>query len=313
MRTFLLACALALSACGQQQSASIPGHTGATHTLAPASLPEFFDCLRERGQTIVAAHRGGPSPGFAENAIPTFENTLRQAPALLEIDIAETRDGVLVLMHDDTLERTTNGEGAVRNATLAQLQALRLEDETGRALEAHPPTLREALDWAAGRTVLELDVKRGVSYEDVVAEVRAANAADRVIFITYSVPAAIRVHRLAQELMIATTIESEADLDALERGGVDLARILAWTGIEAPNSALNVALARRGVEAMFGTLGGRNSWDHRFAASGDDRYAELAETGLQLISTDRAAAAARDLDEADGVEGYGAMQCAASP
>lgn len=313
MRAALLLCVLALTACEQQQPATIAVSTVAAPALAPANLPAFFNCLRERGQTIVAAHRGGPAPGFAENAISTFENTLRQAPALLEIDIAQTRDGVLVLMHDDTLERTTNGEGAVREATLAQLQALQLEDEAGRALEAHPPTLREALDWAGGRTILELDVKRGVSYEDVVAAVRAAGAAERVIFITYSVPAAIRVHRLAPELMISTTIEGKADLDALERGGVDLTRILAWTGIEEPNSALNVALARRGVEAMFGTLGGRNSWDNRFAASGDDQYAEFAETGLQLISTDRAAAAARDLDEADGVEGYGAMQCAAAP
>ncbi len=97
----------------------------------------FFDCLRESGQTVVAAHRGGPEPGFAENAIPTFENTLTQAPALLEIDIRETSDGALVLMHDDTLERTTTGAGAVREATLAELQALSLEDETGDVLDAH--------------------------------------------------------------------------------------------------------------------------------------------------------------------------------
>jgi glycerophosphoryl diester phosphodiesterase len=113
--------------------------------------------------------------------------------------------------------------------------------------------------------------------------------------------------------MISTSIESEVDLAELERARVDLSHILAWTGIEEPNSALNVALAQRGVEAMFGTLGGRNSWDNRFAESGDDQYAEFAETGLQLISTDRAAAAARDLDAADGVDGFGAKQCEAAP
>ncbi len=50
--------------------------------------------------------------------------------------------------------------------------------------------------------------------------------------------------------------------------GVDLTRMLAWTGTNEPNAALNVALAARGVEAMFGTLGGRESWDERFARSG---------------------------------------------
>jgi glycerophosphoryl diester phosphodiesterase len=314
MRRALLicACAVALAAC-ERQDAPQSAAPAATYTLAPENLASFFDCLREREQTVVAAHRGGPEPGFAENAIPTFENTLRQAPAMLEIDISETSDGVLVLMHDDELDRTTTGTGLVREATLAELQALQLEDETGQALDARVPTLRQALDWAAGKAVLELDVKRGVSYEDVIAEVRAANAAERVIFITYSVPAAIRVHRLAPGLMISTSIESEADLAELERARVDLSRILAWTGIEEPNSALNVALAQRGVEAMFGTLGGRNSWDNRFAESGDDQYAEFAEAGLQLISTDRTAAAARDLDAADGVDGFGAKQCEAAP
>jgi glycerophosphoryl diester phosphodiesterase len=313
MRRALLicACALALAGC-ERQSAHQSSAPSEAHTLVPADLAGFFDCLREQGQTVVAAHRGGPEPGFAENAIETFENTLRQAPAMLEIDISETSDGVLVLMHDDELDRTTTGTGLVREATLAELQALQLEDERGQALNARVPTLRQALDWAAGKAVLELDVKRGVSYEDVIAEIRAADAAARVIFITYSVPAAIRVHRLAPELMISTSIESEADLEELEDARVDLSRILAWTGIEEPNSALNVALAQRGVEAMFGTLGGRNSWDNRFAASGDDQYAEFAETGLQLISTDRTAAAARDLDAADGVDGHGAMQCEAA-
>ncbi len=311
MKRLALSCVLALAACNPA-AVQAPTQADGAQPLAPADLAAFFDCLRERGQTIVAAHRGGPEPGYAENSIETFAHTIGLAPALLEIDISQTSDDVLVLMHDDTLERTTTGEGPVDQLNLAAFQVLSLEDETGAVLDAHPPTLREALDWAAGKTILELDVKRGVSYEDVVAAVRAADAADRVIFITYSVPAAIRVHRLAPELTISTTIEREADLDALERAGVGLARILAWTGIEEPNSALNVALARRGVEAMFGTLGGRNSWDERFAESGDDQYAEFAETGLQLISTDRVAAAVGDLDAADGVEGFGAVQCAAA-
>src|SRR5690606_36039451 len=110
--------------------------------------------------------------------------------------IAETRDGVLVLMHDEDVDRTTNGSGLVRDLTLAELQALHLRDDDGRVLDARAPTFREALDWAAGRTILELDVQRGVSYEDVIAEVRAAGAENRVIFITYSDDAAARVHRL---------------------------------------------------------------------------------------------------------------------
>ncbi len=316
MKRFLLAAALTLAACDSNNSDAdreVRWNGDPTFTqqpLAPTNLPAFFDCLRERGYTVIGAHRGGPAPGFAENAIATFENTLRQAPALLEIDIGETSDGALVLMHDEELDRTTTGEGPVDQITLANFRALQLQDNDGQTLDAHPPTFREALDWAEGRTILEIDVKRGVSYEDVIAEIRAAGAQDRVVFITYSVAAAIRVHRLAPDLVLSVSIENEDDLAELERAGVDLTRVLAWTGVEEPNAALNVALIERGVEPMFGTLGNpATSWDGRFVREGDDQYAEFAETGLVLIATDRTPEAARDLDAADGVEGHAAMQC----
>lgn len=274
-------------------------------TLIPASLPAFFDCLRERGQTLVAAHRGGPEAGFAENAIPTFEHTLAQAPAWLEVDVARTRDGALVLMHDDEVNRTTDGEGRVTSLTLAELQALHLRDSDREVLDAHPNTLAEVLDWADGRTVLELDVKRSVSYEDVAGAVNQAGAMGRVVFITYSVDGAARLHRVAPEAMIYTTIRSARDVDELERRGVPLAQIVAWTGIEEPDSALNTTLAARGVEVNFGTLG---EWDRRFEREGV-QYAAFAETGVQVISTDRPAEAVADLDAHDGEEGYGALQC----
>lgn len=309
MKRLVLALACLLAACGEQSAAPPLQVLSVNGSILPANLPAFFDCLRTESQVVVSAHRGGPAPGYAENAIPTFEHTLSQGPAFLEIDIARTRDGALVLMHDDTVDRTTNGTGAVRDLTLAQFQALSLRDNDGAVLDAHPPSLREALDWASGKTVLELDVKRGVAYEDVAREVEAAGAMGRVVFVTYSVDGAARLQRVAPQAMIYTTIESEADIAEMERRRLDLTRIIAWTGTDEPNSALNIALAQRGIEVRFGTLGGSNSWDARFAQAGRDQYAAFADTGVQMIATDRPAHAARDLDANDGVDGYGARQC----
>ncbi len=309
MKRAPIALAFVLTACGQSADvARTQAPTSVSTALTPVNLPAFFDCLRTNHQTIVAAHRGGPAPGFAENAIATFEHTVSQTPAFLEVDVARTRDGALVLMHDDNVHRTSDGEGLVRDLTLAQVQALRLEDGDGEVLDGHPPTLSEALEWARGRTVLELDVKRGVAYEDVARAVREADAMGRVIFITYSIDGASRAARVAPDAMIAATIESARDLETLERRGVDLSRIVAWTGIEEPDGSLNVALAQRGVEVSFGTLG---DWDRRFAREGA-QYAAFAETGLQIISSDQPAEAVRDLDANDGVDGYGALQCVAA-
>ena len=190
--TMLLLVAWALSAASSSVRVASGQNIVVGQGLAPANLSVFFDCLRESGRTIVAAHRGGPGSGFPENAISTFENTLRQAPAVLEIDIARTRDGVLVLMHDETVDRTTTGTGRVSDLTLSQLRTFRLKDRDGLALDVRVPTLREALDWSAGRTVFELDVNDDVPFADVIAEVRAADAMDRVIVITYNDDAAVR-------------------------------------------------------------------------------------------------------------------------
>lgn len=267
----------------------------------PRSLPAYFDCLRERGFTAISAHRGGPSDGFAENAITTFEHTLGVAPGtFLEVDIAQTADGVLVLMHDDRAERTTTGTGAIAELDMAQLLTFLLEDDNGQRVDARVPTLAEALEWADGKTVLELDIKRGVRYEDVIAAVQNANAMSRVIFVTYSVDGAARLARLAPQAMIYTTISNERELDTLDRRGVDLARIVAWTGTDTPAAALVSALAERGVETRFGMFG-----------EGRD-YTAAARVHAQIVAVEDAREAFRDLDAADSEEGLAALQCASA-
>jgi glycerophosphoryl diester phosphodiesterase len=306
----IVAAALALAACEPSSIQTATDGAAERTALAPANLPALFDCLRERGQTLVSAHRGGPARGYPENSIEALAHTISETPAILEVDVGHISDDTLVLMHDETANRTTDGRGDIDRMSLEEFQALRLRDETGALLDMHPPTLRQALDWAAGRAVLALDVKRSVSYEDVVAEVQAAGAMNRVIFITYSANAAARMARVAPDAMLFVTIESADDLSELARRDVNLAHVVAWTGVDEPNSSLNVTLAQAGVETSFGTLGGSNSWDARFERAHQDQYAVFADTGLSVISTDRPAAAFADLDANDGdPNGYGALQC----
>ena len=301
MKRALIAAVLALASCGPTPDGANldAGNSGEQAVSAPSNLAGYFDCLRGGDFTAVSAHRGGPAPGFAENAIPTFENTLRQAlGSFLEVDIARTADGVLVLMHDDRVERTTTGSGAVAELDMAQLLAFSLEDDDGRRVDARVPTLREALDWADGRTVLELDIKRGVRYEDVISEVELAGAMGRVVFITYSIDGATRLAQLAPQAMIYTTISSVRELDTLERRGVDLTRIVACVGTNTPDASLVRALAERGVETRAGMFG-----------EGRD-FSNAPRIGVQIVAVDDVREAYRDLDAADGEAGFAAGQCA---
>lgn len=260
------------------------------------ALAAYFDCLRTTGGVAISAHRGQSADDQPENSVAAIEATGRAIPgAILEIDAALTRDGKLVLMHDETMERTTTGEGRVADLTFAEVRAARLEATNGDVTDAPPPTLREALDAAARvGAVASIDLKPSdeaatvALARAVIAEVRAADAQDRVILITYSDETARAVAALAPEMMISAGLNDVAGLE-----GLNPAQILAWTGTREARPALWRALGEAGVEAQFGTLGapGRRL-DDQYAADGNvSEYRELFDQGAVVIATDAPLAA----------------------
>jgi glycerophosphoryl diester phosphodiesterase len=259
---------------------------------APA-LGAYFDCLRSNNQTLVSAHRAGPAPGLPENALETISATLNRNPAaLLEIDVQKSADGTLFLLHDDQLDRTTTGSGAADRLSWKALAKLRLEDNDGRATRFRIPRLAEALALAKKRgAIVQLDVKRGVPFADVVAAVRKAKAERHALIITYNDRDAAQVAKLAPELMISVGITTPDMLARLKSAGIPAQQMLAWTGTRAPNPALMAELRAAGIEPMFGTLGRPgNRLDDQWLADGNaSEFAELSRQGAVVIGTDRAA------------------------
>ncbi|MEO1658684.1 MAG: glycerophosphodiester phosphodiesterase family protein [Pseudomonadota bacterium] len=263
----------------------------------PETAAEFLSCL-EGQAAIVSAHRGGPSAGYPENAIETFLHVLDQVPALLEVDVRESRDGALVLMHDETVDRTTNGSGAVSDLTLAELKALRLVDNDGRQTGFQVPTLEEALDSVGGRTILQLDVKRGVGLRQVVRVVEDADAEAYAGIITYTDGGAAIVAQVSEDVSIFATVKGSRHLDRLEQDGVEAERLVAWTGIidDGPRAGLYAVLGEQGVSASGGAIG---RLDDRSEGGARGVYSQLEEAGLDVIATDRPIAAAREIGTED--------------
>ncbi len=108
---------------------------------------------------VVSGHRGGMMAGYPENCIESFEKTLTMMPSFFEIDPRMTKDGVIVLMHDATIDRTTNGKGRVRDYTYEELQQFNLVDRDGNVTPYKIPTLESAIRWSQGKTILNLDIK----------------------------------------------------------------------------------------------------------------------------------------------------------
>lgn len=244
---------------------------------------------------MVSAHRGGPYPGFPENAIETFAHVLDYIPTIIELDVAMTKDGVLVLMHDDELDRTTTGKGPVSDATYAEIQQLFLKDNEGTITDFRVPTLEEALIWSKGKALLTVDIKQSVPYEKIIEAVRDTKSEAHAALITYTFPAAKKLHSMAQDLMLSVTIRNSEEIKRLEETGIPWNRVIAFTGVAERPQEFNKALHEKGVFTILGVLG---NLDQRAKARGDEIYVSFVQNGADILATDRpieAAAAIKTL------------------
>jgi glycerophosphoryl diester phosphodiesterase len=109
------------------------------------------------------------------NTIASFEAAAAVGTDYMELDVHQTRDGELILMHDGKVDRTTNGKGAVKDLTLAEIRRL----DAGKGQQV--PTLREALLWAKQKGVrIDIDHKDG-PVEDIARVVRETGMTKRVV------------------------------------------------------------------------------------------------------------------------------------
>ncbi|WP_028965736.1 glycerophosphodiester phosphodiesterase family protein [Sphingomonas phyllosphaerae] len=263
-----------------------------------------------RGGLIVIAHRGcherapvrglGPTP---ENSAAALVQCATLGADVMETDVRRSRDGYLVIMHDDSVDRTTSGTGKVADLTLAKLKALRLRQDEGGADAALTDqavlTLDELLTLAKDRVVLNLDVKDAI-YGEVVDAVRRAGAQDRVIVKTFagraSVPlAAITPYDQVPFVVIPLAATPDAsDVPAIVDRQTDAPiKPLAIELPVLPLSALPAVMARaqaRGVPVWINTLfkgfvigmGG----DPEARRQPTAVWGRLADMGARLFQTD---------------------------
>lgn len=289
-----------------------PAPQGAWALVPQSDLSAMLDCFEAAGQTLISAHRGGPTPGLPENAIATMEALLAAQPAIMEVDVGQSADGVLFLLHDDMLDRTTTGTGAAAAQDWTTLSALKLKDNWGWVTPYAIPRLDEALAWAKGRTVLQIDFKRSADVGKVVAAIRAAEMGGSVILIAYSVEQAAALHRAAPEMLLSVSIDDPGDVGALKAAGIPDDRMVAFTGTRLPRPELYRELDGQNIEVIFGTLGRPpRAIDAVIARLGmDERYAELGREGVDILATDRPREAAAALAEAGRLPKAG--QCGVS-
>ena len=147
-----------------------------------------------RAGTMVIVHRGASA--FApENSLAAYAAAMDYGADGCEVDLRRTRDGVLVLFHDETLDHLTCGFGAVNQLTYDELVALRPQRQSGRALYSGAPTFAALLELARQRAMLlHLDVKEPGLEDDIARQFDDADAWDHVVSINTYNTARLRTH-----------------------------------------------------------------------------------------------------------------------
>jgi len=234
---------------------------------------------------LIAGHRGGMVKGFPENSVATFENTLKHTPAFFEIDPRLTKDSVIVLMHDATLERTTTGTGKVSDYTYAELLKFRLKDVEGNVTDYSIPTLSEVIEWARGKTILNLDHK-DVSLEMTAAIIRKHHADSFVMLTVHNPEQAHFYLKNDKRSMFSAFIRNRKEFDDYEKAGIPFSQLIAYIGpqVKPENRELYDLLHKKGAMCMISAA---SSYDK--LKSADERkaaYIDIARDGASIIESD---------------------------
>ena len=263
-----------------------PASAGAPHCIdiqSRADLHAWFRYSPTR-PIVISGHRGGMISGYPENCIESFEKTLTMMPSFFEIDPRLTRDSVIVLMHDATIDRTTNGSGRVADYTLAELQQFRLRDRDGNLTEFRIPTLEEAIRWSQGKTIFNLDIK-DVPLEFMSEFINRLAPANVMYTVRNAKQARLLLDR-DPDAMFSAWCKNLSEYRAYQEAEIPASQMMAYVGtmMLADQQPLYDSLHRQGVMCMISVA---PTHDRRAAEAQKRGGYELElGSGCDVIETD---------------------------
>jgi glycerophosphoryl diester phosphodiesterase len=258
------------------------------HTLNITNIEDLrnFFSYTANDAPLISGHRGGIVPGYPENSIETLENTLHHTPAFFEIDPRLTKDSIIVLMHDVTVDRTTNGKGKLADYTLEELKKLKLKDKEGNVTEYKAPTLDEAIEWARGKTILNLDNK-DVLWAMTAEKITEHNAESFVIVTVHSPEQALFYYQTNPDIMYSAFVKTKEAFEAYEEAGVPWENVaIAYVGprLKPENAELYQMLHDRDVKYMISTASSDDKLEDPAARRA--AWQEIIKAGVDVLESD---------------------------
>jgi glycerophosphoryl diester phosphodiesterase len=192
---------------------------------------------------VIMAHRGA-SAVAPENTLIAYKKAIEMGADYAELDVRQTKDGAVVLMHDKTVYRTTGVKGFVWDFTLAELKKLDAGSWFGEDFKGEPiPTLQEVIRLAKGRMKLNIEVKisekePGIA-QKVVDIVHAENFGQDCIITSFDRETVEIFKAIAPELRTGYIFEKEYSADVFEGN---------WDALSCQHELVDAEFVRRAKE-----------------------------------------------------------------
>jgi glycerophosphoryl diester phosphodiesterase len=266
-----------------------------------ARTPDRIDSLLVRlsdpsdDYIFVVAHRGDWR-NAPENSLEAVRRAIDMGVDMVEVDIRLTKDSVLVLMHDASIDRTTNGKGNIANFTLDELRQFRLKDALGTTLSQQIPTLKEVMTLCKNKTLVNVD-KAG-NYMDLVRQILKETGTERqVVYKGEQTYGQIRERygKLLDSIIYMPMILSEReDMESYIADFLEYyhpkAFELSYKSVNSPIYSQIKRLKKAGCRVWTNSLWSSNNAGHddeRAVHNPDANWGWMIEQGTNLIQTDR--------------------------
>ncbi len=246
---------------------------------------------------MVISHRGDWR-NYPENSIAAIESVIRMGVDIMELDLKLTRDSVLVLCHDGTIDRTTTGRGRVSDITYDSISRCFLRTAHGVTTTHKMPTLKEALECCKDRIVVNVD--HGYQYYDLVLAITEELGVTDQILIKGKYPTAKVAEDFARHehnMMYMPVIDilkpqGQALFAEYTEGGiVPLAFEVCWDKytpqVEACMRSVVEGGSKLWVNSLWASLCGGLEDDAAWEGDPGEVYGKLLDMGATMIQTDR--------------------------
>ena len=221
------------------------------------------------------AHRGLSSEA-PENTIPAYELASKNGYWGVECDILETKDNEFILMHDNTVDRTTNGEGLVSELTLAQIKSLNIDFGNGISNYENlkVPTLEEFLQCVKNNGVvpiIEIKSMTTSSIEKFIEIIKRNGFEHSCIIICFDKNCLIKIRELNKNIRLSPLLDFTVE-------NIEFCSLLKNADIDVPYSQVTIELVK---EAHY-----RNIKVNCWTVNNDNEKNSLIEKGVDFITTD---------------------------